>query len=72
VVSDNLSSHDSRALRAWLVDHPRLKQVFIPKGACWLNLQEAGGGCFAVRRWPASRLPTPVSSTTPPGSRPAS
>jgi hypothetical protein len=40
VVSDNLSSHDSRALRAWLADHPRLKQVFIPKGACWLNLQE--------------------------------
>jgi transposase len=40
VVSDNLSSHDSRALRAWLVDHPRLKQVFIPKGACRLNLQE--------------------------------
>jgi transposase len=40
VVSDNLSSHDSRALRAWLVDHPRIRQVFIPKGACLLNLQE--------------------------------
>jgi hypothetical protein len=40
IVSDNLASRDSRALREWLVDHPRLKQVFIPKGACWLNLQE--------------------------------
>ena len=35
-----LSSHDSRALRAWLVDHPRIRRVFIPKGACWLNLAE--------------------------------
>ena len=68
VVSDNLSSHDSRALRAWLADHPRLKQVFIPKGACRLNLQGAGGGCCAARPWPASRLPTPVSSTTTPWS----
>ncbi len=40
VISDNLSSHDSRALRAWLVDHPRIRQVFIPKSACWLNLAE--------------------------------
>src|SRR3954470_15941264 len=29
------------ALRAWLVGHPRLEEVFIPKGACWL--QPAGG-----------------------------
>ena len=41
VITDNLSSHSSRATRAWLVGHPRLEQVFIPKGACWLNLQEA-------------------------------
>ena len=26
---------------AWLAAHPRIDQVFIPKGACWLNLQEA-------------------------------
>jgi len=41
VITDNLSSHSSLATRAWLVGHPRLEQVFIPKGACWLNLQEA-------------------------------
>jgi transposase len=41
VITDNLSSHYSLATRAWLAGHPRLEQVFIPKGACWLNLQEA-------------------------------
>lgn len=40
LVTDNLSSHLSLAVRTWLADHPRLNQVFIPKGACWLNLQE--------------------------------
>ena len=41
VITDNLSSHSSLATRIWLAGHPRLEQVFIPKGACWLNLQEA-------------------------------
>jgi transposase len=41
VITDNLSGHHSLATRAWLAGHPRLEQVFIPKGACWLNLQEA-------------------------------
>ncbi len=41
VITDNLSSHHSLATRAWLAGHPRLKLLFIPKGACWLNLQEA-------------------------------
>ena len=41
VITDNLSSHTSFSTRTWLADHPRIRQVFIPKGACWLNLQEA-------------------------------
>jgi transposase len=41
VITDNLSSHNSLSTRAWLEDHPRIKHVFIPVGACWLNLQEA-------------------------------
>jgi hypothetical protein len=41
VITDNLSSHSSFSTRAWLADHPRIRQVFIPVGACWLNLQEA-------------------------------
>ena len=28
-------------IREWLGSHPRVEQVFIPKGADWLNLQEA-------------------------------
>ena len=40
IITDNLSSHNSAQTRAWLAEHPRLQQVFIPKGACWLNLQE--------------------------------
>ncbi|WP_232835759.1 IS630 family transposase [Actinocorallia populi] len=40
VVTDNLSSHNSKSTREWLQDHPRIRQVFIPVGACWLNLQE--------------------------------
>jgi transposase len=40
IITDNLSSHNSAQTRAWLAEHPRLHQVFIPTGACWLNLQE--------------------------------
>ena len=57
VITDNLSSHNSYATRDWLAGHPRIRHVFIPVGACWLNLQEAwwrifrrtaiAGQCFA-------------------------
>jgi DDE superfamily endonuclease len=40
VIADNLSSHSSVSTRIWLADHPRIQHSFIPKGACWLNLQE--------------------------------
>jgi hypothetical protein len=40
VTTDNLSSHTSSSTRTWLADHPRIQHAFIPKGACWLNLQE--------------------------------
>jgi hypothetical protein len=40
LISDNLASHTSYPVREWLAQHPRIHQVFIPKGACWLNLQE--------------------------------
>jgi hypothetical protein len=41
VITDNLSSHNSVSTREWLEHHPRIAHVFIPVGACWLNLQEA-------------------------------
>jgi transposase len=40
LITDNLSSHTSYPIREWLEKHPRIHQIFIPKGACWLNLQE--------------------------------
>ena len=43
VVTDSLSSHHSKSTRMWLQDHPRIRQVFIPVGACWFNLQEGLG-----------------------------
>jgi hypothetical protein len=41
LIGDNLSSHKSPPVVAWLEAHPRVHPVFIPVGACWLNLQEA-------------------------------
>ncbi len=72
VISDNLSSHDSRALRAWLADHPRIRQGFIPKRACWLHLQAGWWRLFRRAALAGRSLPTPVSSSTPRGWPPAS
>ena len=41
VIADNLASHKSPPIQEWLERHPRVEHVFIPKGASWLNLQEA-------------------------------
>ena len=41
LITDNLSSHTSGPIREWLATHPRVQQVFIPVGACWLHLIEA-------------------------------
>jgi hypothetical protein len=41
VITDHLSGRDSKSTRAWPEDHPRIRHAFIPKRACWLNLQEA-------------------------------
>ena len=40
IISGNLSSHSSLETRSWLAEHPRIHHVFIPLGACRLNLQE--------------------------------
>lgn len=41
LITDNLASHKSPPIGQWLETHPRVEQVFIPKAAAWLNLQEA-------------------------------
>jgi hypothetical protein len=63
LITDNLSSHNSLETRTWLEAHPRLHHVFIPTGACWLNLRgEAGGGCSGTKRSQGRALPTPKRS----------
>jgi hypothetical protein len=32
VITDDLSSHDSKSTRAWRECHPRIRHAFIPKG----------------------------------------
>lgn len=40
LIADNLSSHKSAPIQAWLAEHPRVQVVPLPTGACWLNLIE--------------------------------
>ena len=73
VVTDNLSSHSSYSTRTWLADHPRIRQVFIPKAACWLNLQEGWWRLFRRTALAGQRpSPRPPRSPWPPRSRPPS
>jgi transposase len=39
-ILDNLSTHKTREVDAWLADHPRWQLVFTPKHASWLNQVE--------------------------------
>jgi hypothetical protein len=72
VITDNLSSHTSASTRTWLADHPRIRHTFIPKRACWLNLQEGWWRLFRRQALPGSRLLPRRRSPWPPRSRPAS
>src|SRR6266567_5172620 len=70
VITDNLSSHNSLETRTWLEEHPRIHQVFIPTGACWLNAaRRAGGASSAAMHWLDRVLPIPRRSSKPPASR---
>ncbi len=37
VVLDNLSTHDTPAVKAWLAKHPNVTFHFTPVGSSWLN-----------------------------------
>ena len=63
VIGDNLSSHTSHSTRTWLVEHPRIRQVFIPKGACWLNLQEGWWRLFRRAALAGQSFATPAEIT---------
>ena len=63
VITDNLSSHTSVSTRTWLTDHPRIQHTFIPKGACWLNLQEGWWRLFRRQAFAGQSFATPEEIT---------
>src|SRR5919204_520926 len=63
VITDNLSSHTSCSTRTWLADHPRIQHAFIPKGACWLNLQEGWWRLFRREAFAGQSFATPEEVT---------
>jgi transposase len=63
VITDNLSSHSSYSTRTWLADHRRIRQVFIPKAACWLNLQEGWWRLFRRTALAGQSFATPDEIT---------
>lgn len=60
LIADNLASHKSPPLQAWLADHPRVHQVCIPKGASWLNLQEPWWRLLRREAYAGQRLADPA------------
>ena len=63
VITDNLSSHTSASTRTWLADHPRIRHTFIPKRACWLNLQEGWWRLFRRQALAGQSFATPEEIT---------
>jgi hypothetical protein len=73
VITGNLSSHDSKSTRAWLEDHPRIRHAFIPKRACWLNMQEGWWRIFRQQALAGQDFADPdeIAYATPGRHRPA-
>lgn len=40
IIADNLSAHKTKAVRAWLADHPRVQMHHTPTYSSWLNQVE--------------------------------
>ena len=43
VITAHLASHKRPPMQEWMPAHPRVQQVVIPTGACWLTLQQPWG-----------------------------
>jgi hypothetical protein len=56
LIADNLASHSSGPIRAWLQAHPRIKHAFIPVGAAWLNLIEGWWRLFQRKAFAGQSL----------------
>jgi hypothetical protein len=51
--------HLTATTNHWLEDHPRIRHAFIPKGACWLNLQEGWWRIFRRQALAGQSFPDP-------------
>ena len=45
VVCDNLATHKTPVIQAWLARHPRFRLHFTPTGSSWINQVERWFGC---------------------------
>jgi transposase len=50
IVLDNYGTHKHAAVKAWLVEHPRVHFHFIPTSSSWLNLVERFFGLITQKR----------------------
>jgi transposase len=72
LICDNYATHNTPAIKAWFLRHPRFQLHFTPTDSSWLNLverwfAELATGSYAARR----TAPSPSSKpTSPPGLTP--
>jgi transposase len=59
VVLDNLSTHTTPEVQAWLADNPRVRFHFTPKGSSWINQIETWFGIITAS--PSDVNPSPAS-----------
>jgi len=50
LICDNLSTHKSPVIRAWLARHPRFRLHFTPTGSSWINQVERWFGYLTAQR----------------------
>ena len=63
IITDDLSSHDSKSTRAWLEGHPHIRHAFIPRAPAGSTSRRAGGGSSARPPWPAETFADPDEIT---------
>ena len=72
LVCDNLATHKTPAISAWLARHPRFHVHFTPTGSSWINQVERWFGFLTdqlIRRGAHKSVP-PWKTTSAPGSPP--
>lgn len=61
VILDNSSSHNTKAVKQWLTEHPLVKFHFTPTSSSWLNQVEGFFGLFAKQSLSEGNFPSKKS-----------